>query len=560
MPAKGKRIVDYVFDLGAYSRPVTTSSPQAQKWFDRGLNWIFGFNHKEAIACFKRAAEADPTCAMAHWGHAYAAGPNYNMPWALYDSKGRADALAEAFDASQKAQNQIANATPAEAALIKALSARYPQRDVTDTMEDWDHAFAQAMRNVAQTFPEDPDVATTFVDALMNLTPWNMWDLPTGAIAKGAATAEAQATLEHHMSRPNGMQHPGILHLYVHLMEMSPHPEKALKASDVLRTLVPDAGHLVHMPSHIDVLCGHYENVVRWNEQAIKADLKYFEAEGAFNIYTAYRQHNYHFVIYGALFLGQFEPAMRAVRGMDATTPDALLQIKSPPMADFFETYLSMEPHILIRFGMWEDILEMPLPEDTEVRCSKVAMIQYAKALALSALGRIPEAEAQHAVFLAAKARVPDSRLLHNVRTIDLLEIATAMLDGELAYRKGDYDTAFQRLRDAVTLDDALPYDEPWGWMQPTRHALGALLFEQDDAAQAEHIFRQDLGLAAGLPRACQHPDNVWALRGLYDCLTAQGKTTEAAHLKLRLDLAEARADRPIKAACGCAQIAMEKA
>ena len=159
--------------------------------------------------------------------------------------------------------------------------------------------------------------------------------------------------------------------------------------------------------------------------------------------------------------------------------------------------------------------------------------------------------------FAAAKARVPESRLLHNVRVLDLLEIATAMLDGELAYRKAEYDTAFKRLRDAVALDDALPYDEPWGWMQPTRHALGALLFEQGHHAKAEQMFREDLGLAPGLPRACQHPDNVWALRGHYDCLIAQGKTAQTAHIKLRLDLAQARADMPVKAACGCAQVAM---
>lgn len=549
--------MDYPYDLGRYSRKVTTKSAKAQLWFDRGLNWIYGFNHKEAIACFRRAAEADPTCAMAYWGHAYAAGPNYNMPWELYDSKGLAEALDEAYTATRKALVHIAHMSAPEKALINTLIHRYPQRAPVDDMAPWDHAFADAMRSVQAEFPDDADIAAIHVDALMNLTPWNMWDLPTGAVAKGAATLEARVVLERQMTLPDGMAHPGVLHLYVHLMEMSPFPELALKASDVLRTLVPDAGHIVHMPSHIDVLCGHYENVVRWNEKAIEADLKYYEAEGAFNIYTGYRQHNYHFVIYGALFLGQFEPAMRAVRGMDATTPDALLNIKSPPMADFFEAYLSMEPHVLIRFGMWEDILKLPLPDDIETRCTKVAMIEYAKALALSALGRIPEAEAQHAVFTAAKARVPDTRLLHNVRAVDLLEIATAMLDGELAYRKGEYELAFKRLRVAVALDDALPYDEPWGWMQPTRHALGALLFEQGHFAQAEEVFRQDLGLAPGLPRACQHPDNVWALRGLYDCLMAQDKTTETAHLKLRLDLAEACADRPVKAACGCAQAAM---
>lgn len=551
---------DYPYDLGVYTRKITTQNPEAQRWFDHGLNWLYGFNHEEAIACFTKAAIADPTCAMAYWGQSYAAGPNYNMPWARYDARGRQKALGAAFDAAELALAHASAATPVEQALIAALAHRTPQRDPTDTMDDWDSAFATAMAQVHAAFAEDADVATIYADALLNLTPWNMWNLKTGSIEEGAKTAAAQRTLEHHMTLPGGMAHPGLLHLYVHLMEMSPTPEKALKAADMLRRLVPDAGHLVHMPTHIDVLCGQYENVVRWNEAGVAADLKYYAAEGAFNIYTGYRQHNYHFIMYGAMFLGQFGPAIRAVRGMDATTPEEMLHIKSPPMADFYEAYLSMEPHVLIRFGRWEDILALPLPDDLETRCTKVAMIEYAKGLALSALGRVPEAETQYQVFIAAKARVPESRLLHNVQVRDLLEIASAMLEGELAYRKGLYTEAFKRLRDAVALDDALPYDEPWGWMQPTRHALGALLFEQGHHAEAEEVFRQDLGLVPGLPRACQHPDNVWALRGLYDCLAAQGKTAETAHIKLRLDLAEARADMPVKAACGCAQVAMARA
>jgi tetratricopeptide (TPR) repeat protein len=547
----------YPYDLGCFSRAVTCANPQAQIWFDRGLNWLYAFNHKEAIACFVEAAKADDTSPMIHWAHAYAAGPNYNMTWDIMDPATRAKALEEAFDATQRALAQIDRATPVEAAMVTAISKRYPQRALSDDMNTWDQAFADAMRQVHTKFPEDPEIATAFVDALMNLTPWKMWDIATETVASGAATLEAQAVLEAQMSLPGGMQHPGILHLYVHLMEMSPHPEMALKAGDILRTLMPDAGHLVHMPTHIDVLCGHYENVVRWNEAAIKADMKYYDAQGAFNVYTGYRQHNYHFVVYGALFMGQYEPAIRAVRGMKETTPDALLQIKSPPMADYFETALGMEPHVLIRFGMWEDILELTLPEDTETYCMSTALIEYARGLALSALGRTGEADAQMAVFQAAKARVPDTRMLHNVRGVDMLEVAQAMLDGELAYRKGDYNAAFSALREAVRRDDALPFDEPWGWMQPTRHALGALLFEQGHSVEAEVVFRQDLGLAPGLPRAQQHPDNVWALRGLYDCLVANGKTDEAQHIKLRLDLASARADRPVKAACGCAQAAM---
>jgi tetratricopeptide (TPR) repeat protein len=239
---------------------------------------------------------------------------------------------------------------------------------------------------------------------------------------------------------------------------------------------------------------------------------------------------------------------------MRETTPDALLQIKSPPMADFFETILGMEPHVLIRFGMWEEILKLELPEDTETYIMCTAFIEYARGLAYSALGHIEEADAQLDTFLAVKARVPESRLLHNVRGVDLLEVAAAMLEGELAYRKGDHDLAFAHLRRAVSLDDALPYDEPWGWMQPTRHALGALLLEQGQAEEAEAVYRADLGLDQSLSRACQHPNNLWSLHGLHECLTRRGETTEALLIKQALDQAMARSEVEVKASCYCRQ------
>ena len=549
--------MEYAYDLGAYGRKITTGSADAQRWFDRGLNWTFGYNHEEAVACFTRAIECDPGCAMAHWGLAYAAGPNYNMPWELFDDKARAEALAVAYDASQSALKLADSATAPEAALITALQARYPQRAVIDDMSPWNRAYADAMRNVLKEHPDDADIACFFAESLLNLTPWNMWDLRTGAPPEGAFSIEAQAVLERYIARPGGLRHPGLLHLYIHLMEMSQTPEKALKAADALRGLVPDAGHLEHMGTHIDVLCGDYEKVVRWNQRAMVADAKYYAANGAFNIYTGYRQHNSHFVIYGALFMGQMAPALAAVRSIAETMPEEMLRIKSPPMADYFESFLAMEPHVLIRFGRWNEILALELPGDTDLYCTHAATIEYAKALALASLGRVAEAEVQQQAFLQAKARVPDTRLLHNVLVVDLMEIATAMLDGELAYRKGDHDAAFAHLRRAVALDDALPYDEPWGWMQPTRHALGALLFEQGRIAEAEQVFREDLGLASGLPRACVHPDNVWSLTGLHDCLVARGDTAELAHVAIRLDLARARTDMPVQAACGCARAAM---
>lgn len=551
---------DY-YDLGFYFCAVTTTSPDAQLWFDRGLVWTYGYNHDEAVACFQRAVEHDPTCAMAHWGIAYAAGPNYNLPWELQDRKGQQKALGLAYDAAQKALALADGCSAVEQALIRALPARYPQREPDAEMHRWDYDFADAMRAAFSAHPDHLDLRTIYVESLLNLTPWKMWDLKTGRPADGAATLEAQTALEWAMeNEPAAMSHPGLLHLYVHLMEMSPTPEKALKAGDILRTLVPDAGHLVHMPTHIDVLCGHYQNVVHWNEEASVADLKYYEREGAFNIYTGYRQHNYHFTIYGALFLGQMEPALRANQGIWDTTPEEMLRIESPPMADFFESYMSMGPHILIRFGRWEDAKALELPSDPNLYRTLTATTHYARAIAFAATGQVAEAEAEENLFLAAKTCVPETRRLHNNRVIDLLEIASEMLRGEIEYRKGNFEMAFAHLRRSVELDDTLPYDEPWGWMQPTRHALGALLFEQGHLAEAEGVYREDLGLGGTLSRASIHPDNVWSLKGLHDCLKARGEDVEIRQVKQRLDLALARADRAVGASCFCAQAAMEAA
>jgi tetratricopeptide (TPR) repeat protein len=541
------------YDLGPYTRKITTGVPEAQLWFDRGLNWLYGFNHAEAIACFKKALEHDPGCAMAYWGISYAAGPNYNLPWYRYDPAGKAAALAAAYDAMQNALARAERASPVEQALIRALPARYPQREAIEDQAPWDAAYADAMRRVFHAYRDDLEVREVFVEAIMNLTPWKMWDLKTGGVAERAGTLQAMEVLESAFRDfPSAWDHPGLLHLYVHLMEMSPFPQRALRAGDRLRNLVPDAGHLIHMPTHIDVLCGHYRDVLVYNEKAIVVDRKFLAREGALNVYALYRTHDYHFAIYGAMFLGQYGPAMTAAQELIDTTPEELLRIPSPPMADFVEGYLPMKQHVLIRFGKWREIIAQELPRDRELYCSTTAMMLYAQTVAHSALGHIAEAEASRAAFLAAKQRVPESRLVHNNTVRDLLEIAQAMLDGELEYRRGNHEVAFTHLRRSVELDDALPYDEPWGWMQPTRHALGALLLEQGQVAEAEAVYRSDLGLDGKLSRACQHPDNLWSLHGLHECLTRRGETAEAALIKQRLDLAMARSEVPVKASCFC--------
>src|SRR5262249_26751491 len=482
-PAAMEDLMQY-YDLGSYTRTITTAVPETQLWFDRGLNWLYGFNHAEAIACFKKALEHDPGCAMAYWGISYAAGPNYNLPWYRYDPAGKAAALAAAYDAMQGALARAGRASPVEQALIRALPARYPKREPIEDQTPWDAAYANAMRHVFHAHRDDLEVRHVFVESIMNLTPWKMWDLKTGGVAEGAGTLEAMEVLESAFRDfPGAWDHPGLLHLYVHLMEMSPFPQRALRAGDRLRDLAPDAGHLIHMPTHIDVLCGHYRDVLVYNQKAIVADRKFLAREGALNVYALYRTHDYHFAIYGAMFLGQYGPAMAAAQELIDTTPEELLRISRPPMADFVEGYLPMKQHVLIRFGKWREIIAQELPRDRELYCSTTAMMLYAQAVAHSALGHIAKAEAARAAFREAKLRVRESRRVHNNRVQDLLGIAEAMLDGELEYRRGNHEVAFAHLRRSVELDDALPYDEPWGWMQPTRHALGALLLEQGRVA-----------------------------------------------------------------------------
>jgi tetratricopeptide (TPR) repeat protein len=541
------------YDLGAYARAVTTKSTDAQLWFDRGLNWVFGFNHAEAIKCFGKALEHDPGCAMAQWGISYAAGPNYNLPWHLYDPAGKAQALATAYDAMKAAQALAGAATPVEQALIQALTARYPQRDPIEDQSEWNKAFTREMRELYKTYHGDLDVTCVFVEAIMNETPWQMWNLTTGGVAENAGTQEAMEVLEGLFANtPASWDHPGLLHLYVHLMEMSPFPQRALRAGDRLRDLMPDSGHLIHMPTHIDVLCGNYRDVVVYNQKAVAVDRKYLAREGAMNVYSLYRTHDHHFVIYGAMFLGQYTPAIRAAQELIDTTPEELLRIPSPPMADFIEGYLSMKQHVLVRFGKWREIIAQELPKDPDLYCCTTAMMLYAKGVAHSVLGGISEAEKARTAFRAARKRVPESRRVHNNKVVDLLDIAEEMLSGELEYRRGNFDVGFAHLRRAVELDDNLPYDEPWGWMQPTRHALGALLLERGRITEAEAVYRSDLGFDGKLSRACQHPENVWSLHGLHECLTRRGDKVEAPLIKARLDLALARAEVPIRSSCLC--------
>ena len=550
MVPEERALPDY-FDLGSYSRDVTTTSADAQTWFNRGLVWAYGFNHEESVACFEQAIAADPQCALAHWGLAYALGPNYNKPWEAFDPVDKATSVSRAHVAAAAALSRADGATPVERALARALTARYPSAEPTGDGSAWNQAYAAAMREAYRVHPGDLDVVTLFADALLNLTPWALWDQWSGEAAPGSAAAEAKAVLERALA-DGGRSHPGVLHMYIHLMEMSARPEDALPAGDLLRDLVPDAGHLRHMPTHIDVLCGDYRQVVSGNTAAIAADEKYLARRGAMNFYTLYRAHDYHFKIYGAMFAGQSATALEAAGQLAAAIPEELLRVEVPPMADWLEGFVAMKMHVLVRFGRWQDIIDTPLPADQDLYCVTTAMTHYAKGIAYAVTGQVGDAEEQQREYAAAAGRVPPSRTVFNNTCEDVLQVAGAMLAGELEYRRGNYDAAFAHLRRSVELDDGLPYDEPWGWMQPARHAYGALLLEQGLVSEAEAVYRADLGLDRTLPRACQHPRNVWSLVGYHECLVRLGKHEQAGIIEQQLTIAAAYADVPIESSCFC--------
>ncbi|MDT5229798.1 MAG: hypothetical protein QOI39_298 [Mycobacterium sp.] len=540
------------YDLGSYHRPIETPSPQAQVWFDRGMVWAYAFNHDEAIKCFERALDLDPDLAIARWGVAYSIGPNYNKAWEAFDPVDLAASLARARMELSLAATGRASAV--EHGLIDALQARFPSEDPdnADALHAGHTAYADAMTALAEAYPDDVDVQALAADALVNITAWALWDISTGEPAPGSRVVEAKRILDDALATPAGREHPMILHLYLHTMEMSATPQDALPAADLLRNLVPDAGHLVHMPTHIDVLCGNYRDSVVSNLSAVQVDRRFVDREGPLNFYSLYRAHNLHFVVYSAMFEGSSAIALQAADELAAQLTPELLAIEYPPMADWLEAFVPLRIHVLVRFGRWDELIAQSLPEDVDLYCSTATTIHYGRGVSHAAKGQLPQARAERDAFAEAYTLIPETRYLFNNTARDILAIAGEMLDGEIDYREGRFDDAFAHLRRAIELDDSLPYDEPWGWMQPTRHAYGALLLEQGRVTDAAEVYAADLGLDPTLARPCQHPGNVWSLHGYHECLKRLGRTDEAAIIGQQLDLLRARADVPILASCAC--------
>ncbi|KAJ5907702.1 hypothetical protein N7495_000384 [Penicillium taxi] len=548
---------DEYYDLGNFSRKITTASPDAQIWFNRGLTWAYSFNHAEAAYCFEQATIHDPSCAMAQWGLSFALGPSYNKPWEKFDPDDLKKSVYRSYHASRKANELATHSTPIERALIDAIQFRYQTDHTRTDLKGQNKAYVRAMELVYHESKDDVgtndlDVAALYADSLMNLTPWSLWNLFTGKPNPLARTMDVKQVLETTFTQPGAIKHPGLLHLYIHYIEMSPTPEIGIAIADNLRDLVPDAGHMRHMPTHLDILVGDWQRSIASNHVATIADEKFFHRAGAFNFYTFYRMHNYHSLISSAMFAGQLNTALDAVTRMEATLPEEVLRIQSPPMADWLENFLTSRIHVMIRFGQWSDLITMDLPADKELYSVVTATAHYAKGVAFSATGQIPEAEAARNEFRKALDKVPESRIAYNSTCVQVLTVASKMLDGEIEYRRAEYESAFSSLSKAVALDDKLPYSEPWAWMQPTRHAYAALLLERGLVEDALAVYKADLGIDDTLIRAARHPNNVWALQGFYECLVRLGRVDEAGAVEPTVRLALDRASVTIKSSCFC--------
>ncbi|XRM47094.1 hypothetical protein ABZX51_010095 [Aspergillus tubingensis] len=526
------------FNLGSYHRPIATSSPAAQRWFDRGLLWSYSFNHGEAARCFERAVECDPTCALAYWGIAYAIGPSYNIAWGFFDIPSLLATVQKAWDALNAAQKHATHASPLFHMLLKAIATRFPTPDnipAPTELRQYNQAYADAMRVVYEAYPEDLDVASLYIEALICVNPRELWDMNTGeASSSHISKRKRQSIQQWHVQRVES-----ILLCVIYR----------------LRRMIPDASHMVHMPTRIDMAVGDHRRAIDSSDDAIVGDDMFFATLDASPLYVAYRVHNIVTKLYCAMMSGRSREAMLAADKLDEVIDAKLLASKSPPMADWTESFLGSHAHVLVRFGRWEEILhlELPAPQDRDLYCCKTANILYARGLAFSALGRIQEAELARQEFEEARKRVPRSRINNlPVRQVDFLAVASLMLTGELEYRKGNIQLAFATLRRAIELEDGLAYCDPPAWMQPVRHALGGLLLEQKRVPEAEQVFREDLGMAQGFPRRKGRLNNVWGLHGLHECLMASGKLDEACVVQVQLDIALGSADVPISTSCYC--------
>ena len=574
---------DYDFgDASNYSfaNEITCRNDETRKMYILAHGHMLNYNHEEAIACFQKCTELDPDCAMAWWGIAYCLSSNYN--WS--------PGLGSGHDPIQQAMSLKDKCTELEQDLINALAERHSEeaRDAADpsvlnmgNSPELNIAFADAMAPLYEKYKGNLDVTAIYVEALMNLKAWQLWDKNTKT---GEITPADDNTLllvkvleDAFESSDEAKVHPAICHLYCHARELSPFPERALPAADVLRTRMPGLGHLVHMPSHIDAWVGQWKEAIDCNIAAVEADDRYVEITGnESQFYKFYRMHNHHFVVWCAMFDGQYETALKYARKAVETLPagDAnsgvqfMLAGVIPMGAIFLESYVTMPWHVMIRFGKWNEILNEPLHTDRDVFPAAIATQHYARGVAYASMGMVLEAEAEQVLFKEALQNPAlAGRVLHNNLMYQdpsegpcILLVNDAILDGEIEYRRqylakengqdADFTVAFDHLRRGVDLSLNLAYNEPWGQMQPVRHILGALLLEQGEVEEAEEVYRADIEL---------WKDNMWGLLGLKLCLEARGDTSgELEKVTSLFEERSSRADIIPAKTCFCAQDSLD--
>jgi tetratricopeptide (TPR) repeat protein len=511
-PAKAQTpIAPLLEGLGDHHFAVTTQVPKSQIFFDQGLRLTYAFNHSEALRAFKEAARLDPTNAMAYWGWALVLGPNLNLPMVP-------DVAPQAYSAIQQAVALEGNVSPRERAYIEALSKRY-SNDPSADRASLDQAYAQAMEELTARYPDDLDAATLYAAALMNLSPWDYWSLDGSP--KGR-TEEILATLQLVIDR--NPRHPGALHYYIHAVEAR-HPERGEQPADRLAGLMPGAGHLVHMPSHIYMRVGRYTDSYEVNRRAVAADENYITQCRAQNIYPLnYYPHNIHFMAWSAMFRGRPQEALQAARKIVDKVPPELSADKN--VWALYETFLSQPMFVMVRFGMWEAMLAEPKP-DVDSRFM-TGIWHYGRALAYLNTGRSDGAQQElRGLTEARKAMGEVDHYVGFATAQTLLTIAEEIVQGEVTYAEGDTIKGLAHLERAVRLEDSLRYNEPPDWYFPVRHYLGAMLLDAGRPSEAEVVYAADLQ---------KNPDNGYALYGLKIALEQQGKGQDAAAVAQRFD------------------------
>lgn len=499
-------------NLGVLHHEITTYSSLAQKYFDQGLRLMYGFNHEKAIASFTEASRLDPDAPMPYWGVALSLGPNIN---AAMDAKSESRAV----EALQKATARLAHATPRERAYVEALAARYSAKKSTNRKAK-DEAYAKAMRRLAHEYPDDSDAATLFAEALMVLRPWDYWRAdgrPQPGTEDIVTTLEA--ALQHHPD------HPGACHYYIHAVEASQEPQRGLPCAQRLPSLMPGAGHLVHMPAHIYMRVGRYRDASERNANAATVDHEYLlhrPLEG--NYASGYYAHNLHFLNASLVMEGRSAEALQAAR--DLLSKISVDEIVKEPSLEWYAPTLLLT---MARFGQWGELIRQP-PPPKELRYT-TGLWHYVRGLAFAATTRFGSAEGELAnlkksLKVLAKAKTDEAKISRT-----LLKIAERVLTGEIAARTGHFDAGIQALREALQLEATLPYSEPPFWFQPVRHNLGAVLLLAGRASEAESVYREDLRL---------NPENGWALHGLVQSLQAQQKDGSQEHARLQTAWAQA--------------------